>query len=53
MAPWVQVASQLNPVRHVVTMSRAILMKGAGPREVAQPLALLAVSAVVALSIAV
>ena len=31
MAPWVQVVSQLNPVRHFVTISRAILIKGAGP----------------------
>src|SRR5207245_1778530 len=30
MAPWVQVASQLNPVRHFVTISRAVLIKGAG-----------------------
>ena len=30
MAPWVQAVSQLNPVRHFVTISRAILMKGAG-----------------------
>jgi ABC-2 type transport system permease protein len=53
MAPWVQVASQLNPVRHFVTISRAILMKGAGPRELAQPLIILVASAVIALSIAV
>ena len=30
MAPWVQVVSQINPVRHFVTISRAMLMKGAG-----------------------
>ena len=30
MPPWVQVVSQLNPVRHFVTISRAILIKGAG-----------------------
>ena len=53
MAPWVQAASQLNPVRHFVTISRAILMKGAGVREVAQPLAILLASAVIALSVAV
>ena len=27
----------INPVRHFVTISRAILMKGAGPAEIAQP----------------
>jgi ABC-2 type transport system permease protein len=53
MAPWVQVASQINPVRHFVTISRAILMKGAGPADIARPLAILAVSAVIALTIAV
>jgi len=53
MAPWVQVASQINPVRHFVTISRAILMKGVGPPEIARPFAILGVSAVVALTIAV
>ena len=53
MAPWVQVVSQLNPVRHFVTIARAILMKGAGPAEIARPLAILAASAVIALSVAV
>src|SRR4029077_19013132 len=38
MAPWVRVVSQINPVRHFVTISRAILMKGAGPAEIARPL---------------
>jgi ABC-2 type transport system permease protein len=53
MAPWVQSASQINPVRHFVTMSRAILMKGAGLADIAQPLAILAVFAVVVLTFAV
>ena len=53
MAPWVQVVSQLNPVRHFVTISRAVLVKGAGLREIAQPFALLAVYAVVVLTFAV
>jgi ABC-2 type transport system permease protein len=53
MAPWVQVASQINPVRHFVTISRAILMKGAGPIEIAQPFAILVVSAAVVLTVAI
>jgi len=53
MAPWVQVVSQLNPVRHFVTIARAILMKGAGPAEIARPLAILVASAVIALAVAV
>jgi ABC-2 type transport system permease protein len=53
MAPWVQVVSQINPVRHFVTISRAILVKGAGPAEIAQPFAVLAASAAVILPFAV
>ena len=40
-------------VRHFVTIARAILMKGAGPAEIALPFLILAISAVVVLSIAV
>jgi len=53
MAPWVRVVSLVNPVRHFVTISRAILVKGAGLVEIAQPLAGLAVFAVVTLALAV
>jgi ABC-type multidrug transport system permease subunit len=53
MAPWVQAVSQINPVRHFVTISRAILMKGAGPAAIAEPLSILAISAVVILTLAV
>ncbi len=53
MENWVQDATLLNPVRHFVTISRAILMKGAGLDEIARPLALLALFGVVALTFAV
>ena len=53
MAPWVQKVSMINPVRHFVTISRAILMKGAGPAEIAQPFFILLGTAVVVLAIAV
>jgi ABC-2 type transport system permease protein len=53
MAPWVRAASQINPVRHFVTISRAVLMKGAGPAEIVRPLSILAVSAAVILTLAV
>jgi ABC-2 type transport system permease protein len=53
MAPWVQTASQINPVRHFVTISRAILIKGAGLAEIARPLTMLAGFAVVVLTFAV
>jgi ABC-2 type transport system permease protein len=53
MAPWVQVVSQANPVRHFVTISRAVLVKGAGLTDIARPLLILAGFAVVTLTLAV
>jgi ABC-2 type transport system permease protein len=53
MAPWVQVVSLANPVRHFVTISRAILVKGAGLAEIARPLLILTAFAVVALTTAI
>jgi ABC-2 type transport system permease protein len=53
MAPWVQHVTMINPVRHFVTISRAILMKGAGLAEIAQPLLILMTTAVVVLAVAV
>jgi ABC-2 type transport system permease protein len=52
MAPWVQVVSQANPVRHFVTISRAVLVKGAGITDVARPLLILVAFAVVTLTLA-
>ena len=53
MAPWVQAVSQLNPVRHFVTIARAILIKGAGPAEIARPLLTLVAFGVVTLTLAI
>ncbi|HEU4521648.1 MAG TPA: ABC transporter permease [Thermoanaerobaculia bacterium] len=53
MAPWVQVVSQVNPVRHFVGIARAILVKGAGPAELVQPMAILLVFAAVMLTLAI
>jgi len=53
MARWVQIVSVLNPVRHFVTISRAVLVKGAGIAEIAGPLAILAGYAVVTLTAAI
>lgn len=53
MPRWVRLASELNPVRHFVTITRAILIKGAGPTEIARPLGALALYAVVVLTFAV
>jgi len=53
MPEWVQALSQINPVRHFVTISRAVLVKGAGPAEIARPLSFLALFSVIALTLAV
>jgi ABC-2 type transport system permease protein len=53
MPDWVQTLSMLNPIRHFVVISRAILVKGAGLSEIAQPLGLLAVFTVVMLTVAI
>jgi len=53
MAPWVQVVSQLNPVRHFVTIARAVLIKGAGLDDIARPLIILIVYGAVMLGLAV
>jgi ABC-type multidrug transport system permease subunit len=53
MPRWVQLLSELNPVRHFVMISRAILVKGAGIGEIARPLAFLSVYAVAVLFFAI
>lgn len=53
MAPLAQVVSLANLMRHFVGISRGVLVKGAGPAEIAQPFLVLVASAVVVLTIAV
>ena len=53
MAPWVQTVTLVNPVRHFVAISRAILMKGAGPAEIARPFLILLGTAAFVLVVAV
>jgi ABC-2 type transport system permease protein len=53
MAPWVQTFSLLNPVRHFVTIARAVLIKGAGLAEIARPLLILIAYAATMLTLAV
>lgn len=53
MAHWVQKVTMINPVRHFVAISRAILMKGAGPAEIARPFFILLGMAVAVVVIAV
>ncbi len=53
MPRWVQLLSELNPVRHFVTIVRAILIKGAGIGEIATPLLTLVAYGAVVLTLAV
>ena len=53
MPRWVQLLSELNPIRHFGAIIRAILLKGAGLAEIAKPLGLLSLYAVVIMTLAV
>jgi ABC-2 type transport system permease protein len=53
MPRWVQIVAELNPVRHFVAISRAVLVKGATLREIAQPFLVLVVFAVAVFGLAV
>jgi ABC-type multidrug transport system permease subunit len=53
MPHWVQVVAELNPVRHFVAISRAVLVKGATFTEIQQPFLILTVFAVVVFTLAV
>ena len=53
MPVWAQWMAEVNPVKHFIGIMRAVLLKGAGLADVAQPLAVLALFGVVVLSLAV
>jgi ABC-2 type transport system permease protein len=53
MPRWVQIVAELNPVRHFVAISRAVLVKGAGLREIRTPFLALCVFAAVVFGLAV
>ncbi|HKN65458.1 MAG TPA: ABC transporter permease [Gemmatimonadaceae bacterium] len=53
MPRWVQIVAELNPVRHFVEISRAVLVKGAGLGEIQRPFLILAAFAAVVFSLAV
>ena len=53
MPRWVQLLSELNPIRHFATIMRRILMKGAGLIDIARPLGILAVYAALILTVAI
>jgi ABC-2 type transport system permease protein len=53
MPRWAQIVADFNPVRHFVFISRAILLKGAGLREIVRPLVILVIYAIGILTLAV
>ena len=53
MPQWAQWMAELNPVKHFIWIMRAVLLKGAGLADVARPLAILAASGAVVLTLAV
>lgn len=53
MPHWAQNMTMANPVRHFVDIMRRVMLKGAGIREIATPLAILAGDAVLMLTLAV
>src|SRR5690606_7272266 len=53
MPEWAQWLTVVNPVAHYVELMRAVLLKGAGVRDVARELSIMAASGVVVLTLAV
>lgn len=53
MPGWVQMVSELNPVRHFITIARDVLLKGAGVRDLVHPLLVLVIYAPIVLFLAV
>jgi ABC-2 type transport system permease protein len=53
MPHWVQIAAEINPVRHFVAIARAVLVKGATLREIQQPFLILCVFATAVFGMAV
>jgi ABC-2 type transport system permease protein len=53
MPAWAQWTTEINPIAHFVALMRAVLLKGAGVRDVASHLAALAAISSVALGVAI
>lgn len=53
MPTWAQWIAEVNPVKHIIEIMRAVLLKGAGIVDIARPLTILAVSGAIVLSLAV
>src|SRR5262249_9467394 len=53
MPRWAQWMSEVNPVKHFIGIMRAVMLKGAGLTDVAQPLGILALFGLVMLTLAI
>jgi ABC-2 type transport system permease protein len=53
MPEWAQWLAELNPVKHFIVIIRAVMLKGSGLRDILWPLGMLAVTGIVALTLAV
>jgi len=53
MPRWAQRAAEANPVKHFVSIMRAVLMRGAGLETVGWPIVGLAVAGIAVLALAV
>ena len=53
MPAWAQWLAQANPVMHFIEIMRAVMLRGAGLREIAQPLAILSAIAIAVFSLSV
>ena len=53
MPAWAQWMAEFNPVKHIIEIMRAILLKGAGLFDIYKPLTILAVMGTVVLTLAV
>jgi len=53
MPTWAQWLAQANPVMHFIEIMRAVMLRGAGPREIARSLAVLTVLAAVMFSLSI
>ena len=53
MPHWMQILSEFNPVRHFNAISRAVLVKGAGPAQVRFQLIILTLYATIAMTVAI
>lgn len=53
MPHWMQILSEFNPVRHFNAISRGVLIKGAGLRQIAFQLTVLSIYAALAMTVAI